>query len=132
MSAPISLDLFSLPPFLVPSEMYIFREVMVDTISINADVTEEVGLFVMLARMSSKSEFKSRKDVSFIPDIVRLADIGKISDVPIEVNNIVYIAHYIEVLCQPLFYTTIHYSLPISVVVDVVGTSDAMPIVDCK
>ena len=86
MSAPLSLDLFSLPPFLVPSERYIFREVMVDTISINADVTEEVELFVMSARMSSKSEFTSRKDVSFIPDIVRLTAISKISDVPIEVE----------------------------------------------
>ena len=59
---------------------------MVDTISINADVTEEGGLFVMLARMSSKAEFKSRKDVSFIPDIVRLTAISKISDDPIEVQ----------------------------------------------
>ena len=86
MSAPLSLDLFSRPPFLVPSERYIFREVMVDTISINADVTEEGGLFVMLARMPSKSEFKSRKDVSFIPDIVRLTATSKISDVPTEVQ----------------------------------------------
>ena len=87
MSAPLSLDLFSLPPFLVPSERYIFREVIVDTISIKEDVTEEVGLFVMLATISSNSEFKSRNDVSFIPDIVRLTVIRKISDVPIEVQE---------------------------------------------
>ena len=84
MSAPLSLDLFSRPLFLVPSKRYISREMMVDTISINVDVTEEGGLFVMLATMSSNSEFKSRKVVSFIPDIVRLTAISKISDVPIE------------------------------------------------
>ena len=84
MSAPLSLDLFSRPPFLVPSERYISREVMVDTISINVDVTDEGGLFVMLATVSSNSEFKSRKVVSFIPDIVRLTATSRISDVPIE------------------------------------------------
>ena len=40
-----------------------------------------------------------------------------------------YTAHYIEVLSQPISCITIHYNVPISVVVDVVGISEASPIV---
>ena len=94
ISAPMSLDLFFIPPFILSSEMYIFLEVIVDTISINADVTEEDGLFVIFAIITSKSQRKvPRKDVSFIPDIVRLTVIGRISDVSIVFEIIICTLH---------------------------------------
>ena len=67
---------------------------MVDTISRNVDVTEEDGLFVIFAIITSKSQRKKpRKDVSFLPDIVRLKVIGRISDVPIVFEIIMNTLH---------------------------------------
>ena len=128
ISAPMSLDLFSIPPFILSSDMYIFLAVIVDTISINADVTEEDGLFVIFAMITSKSQRKRpRKDFSFIPDIVRLTVIVRISDVPIVFEIIICTLH--TTLNFILFSIKINYNVPISVVVDVVGISDASPIV---
>ena len=94
ISAPKSLVLFTIRPFILSSDMYIFLELIVDTISINEDVTEEDGLFVIFAMITSKSQRKRpRKDVSFIPDIVRLTVIGRISDVSIVFQIIICTLH---------------------------------------
>ena len=82
--------------------MYIFLEVIVDTISINEDVTEEDGLFVIFAMITSKSQRKRpRKDFSFIPDIVRLTVIGRISDVSIVFEIIICTLHTTLNLVSP-------------------------------
>ena len=76
----------------------------IGTILINADVTEEGDMLVISATAFSKSDFSSLKEVSLIPVIVRLKDIGKISTVSAKWN--IYVILGCNIIVAIKFYNS--------------------------